>query len=346
MPDRWTLRTPSGDVQLNASFSAPQYQPGGVDRGAAMRRDGRATYQRSGDGLPTPGPLRLNGRVWSDAQTIPAMLDELDDIRDAVNACTDVVRETSGGTYTYSQLAGGPPPAITPDGLGGFQVEIELWPGRPNPTFLPPGVTLVGGSLNAYESTDNIEVALPSGLEPGDTLVVFTLGDGNTNGHRLSPTPSEPWTQYAPATSSARGAFNVWRIVLEEGGVYSLVHLESTYASRKIVGIAALRAAESTAVQHYNSSDLDHVVPSQTLARPGALLTFFSARDASGDFTGVPFTTPTEMTLLGRAENTRLKGLLAFQRVGAGSTGDRESSQAPDTAAGFSAACVALEAAG
>lgn len=137
MADRWTLRTPTGDVQLNATFSAPKYQAGGVDRGAALRRDGRGTFQRSGDGLATPGPLRLIGRVWNDAQDIGQMLDELDSIREAVAACIEVVRATGAGTFVYGQLAGGPPPAITPDGLGGFQVEIELWPGRAEPTYVP-----------------------------------------------------------------------------------------------------------------------------------------------------------------------------------------------------------------
>lgn len=127
-------------MRLNATFSAPQYQPGGLDRRAALRRDGRVTYQRSGDGLPTPGPLRLTGRVWRDDQNIPALHDELDEIREAVAACTEVIRVTNGGTYTYHDLAGGPPPAITPDGLGGWEVVIELWPGRPEPTYIPQAV--------------------------------------------------------------------------------------------------------------------------------------------------------------------------------------------------------------
>lgn len=137
MADSWTLVTPDGVVALNRSFSAPQYEPGGVDANAAVRRDGRVTYQRSGDGLRTPGPLRLRGRVWSDAQDIPSMVAELEEIQEAVGACTSVIRTTSAGTYTYEQLAGGPPPEVTPDGLGGFEVNIELWPGRAMPTFIP-----------------------------------------------------------------------------------------------------------------------------------------------------------------------------------------------------------------
>lgn len=191
MADRWTLRTPTGDVQLNSTFSTPQYQPGGVDRGAALRRDGRGTFQRSGDGLATPGALRLTGRVWGDSQSIPAMLDELDDIREAVAACSEVRRVTSGGTYVYSQLAGGPPPAITPDGLGGFQVEIELWPGRAEPTLLPPAICsnfndlppgpgIPAGWTDRWSPGDyEVDIggyAVPDGYGPG---VLIQSGTGN-----------------------------------------------------------------------------------------------------------------------------------------------------------------------
>jgi hypothetical protein len=137
MADRWTLVTPSGVLLLNSSFSAPRLHPGGVDTNAALRRDARNNTQRTGDGLRTPGPLTLRGRVWRDDQDVPAIVDELNDIQDAVASTIEVRRQNDTGTFTYSSLAGGPPPAITPDGLGGWVVEIELWPGRAEPTFIP-----------------------------------------------------------------------------------------------------------------------------------------------------------------------------------------------------------------
>jgi len=155
MPDRWTLKTPLGDLELNATFHAPKYQPGGVDLGAVMRREDHLAFQRSGDGLATPGPLRLVGRVWRDDHDIVALVDELRDLREAVAACTQVVRSTGQGTYTYDQLAGGPPPAISPDGLGGFTVEIELWPGEAEPTYVPAA----GGLLADYDFTEYAEGA-------------------------------------------------------------------------------------------------------------------------------------------------------------------------------------------
>lgn len=136
MADRWVLVTPLGDYQLNATFYAPNLHPGGVDTNAAVRREGRNTYQRTGDGLRTPGPLRLNGRVWRDDRNIKLLVDELDDIRNAVTSTIQVRRMNDAGTYLHSELAGGPPPAVTPDGLGGWFVEIELWPGRAEPTFI------------------------------------------------------------------------------------------------------------------------------------------------------------------------------------------------------------------
>ncbi len=137
MADRWTLVTPDGDYHLNASFSAPQLHAGGVDANAALRRDGRRAYQRSGGGLMTPGPHVLHGRVWRDDLDIQALVYELNDIRDAVAASTQLRRENDAGSYTYRDLAGGPTPEVTPDSLGGWEVQIELWPGRPSPTFIP-----------------------------------------------------------------------------------------------------------------------------------------------------------------------------------------------------------------
>lgn len=185
MADQWKLVTPTGDVQLNASFSAPQYEPGGVDRGAARRRDGLTTYQRVGDGLRTPGPLRLNGRVWDDSLNITAMLDELDEIKEAVAACTQVVRTTTAGTYTYDRLAGGPPPEVTPDGLGGFEVKIELWPGRAAATFVPTAapVDLLAASV-AFESfqsgASTRTITVPGGASAGQLLIAaFYAGAGS-----------------------------------------------------------------------------------------------------------------------------------------------------------------------
>ncbi len=165
MADRWTLVTPTGDLQLNASFSAPRLHPGGVDTNAALRRDGLRSYQRSGDGLRTPGPLILTGAVWRDDRLIPALVDELDDITDAVESCIIVRRENDAGTFIYSDLAGGPPPAITPDGIGGWRVEIELWPGSATPTFIPVHLnTQVHVYIDGTGSMDNDRAAIQSAM--------------------------------------------------------------------------------------------------------------------------------------------------------------------------------------
>lgn len=190
MPDRWTLKTPDGDYQLNASFAARQYHPGGVDTAAALRRDDRTAYQRSGDGLRTPGPLVLFGRVWRDDMDVPEIVGELNDIRDAVAATTDVVRTTSAGTYTYSGLSGGPTPEVTPDGLGGWQVVIELWPQRAAATFVPttdPIDILAAGVefFNFSSSARTINVSMPGGTAPAGSLVILGVyGSGTiTNGY-------------------------------------------------------------------------------------------------------------------------------------------------------------------
>ena len=190
MADRWTLRTPAGDYSLNASFAARTYHPGGVDTSAAFRRDGRRAYQRSGDGLRTPGPLVLHGRVWRDDMDAAQIVAELNDIRDAVAACIEVVRTTTAGTYTYGQLAGGPTPEVTPDGLGGWVVVIELWPGRATATFVPttePVDLLAAGVefFNFSSGSRTINVAVPGGTAPAGSLIILAIyGSGTiTNGY-------------------------------------------------------------------------------------------------------------------------------------------------------------------
>lgn len=185
MPDTWTLVTPTGNYTLNRTFHAPKYQPGGVDTNAALRRDGRATYQRSGDGLLTPGPLVLRGRVWDDARDIAALVDELETIQEAAATCIQVVRTTDAGRYVYDDLAGGPPPEVTPDGLGGWEVTLELWPGRALPTFVPPGFT---NEWQHYRQSSSAGAWSDSITD--DLLSVFTTtapqGDESSNPQMLS----------------------------------------------------------------------------------------------------------------------------------------------------------------
>lgn len=188
VPDRWTLKTPSGDYELNASFAARQYHPGGVDTAAALRRDDRTAYQRSGDGLRTPGPLVLYGVVARDDQDVAAIVDELNDIRDAVAACTQVIRTTSAGTYTYDGLSGGPTPEVTPDGLGGWRVVIELWPQRAAATFVPSSgpVDLLAAGVEFFSfasGSRTLNVAVPGGEAPVGSLVIFAFwGKGTIDG--------------------------------------------------------------------------------------------------------------------------------------------------------------------
>lgn len=341
MADSWTLITPDGPYQLNASFSAPKYQAGGVSGPGALRRDDRNAYQRSGDGLATPGPLTLIGRVWRDDQDQALMLQELEAIRAAVATCTTVTRSNNAGEYVYDDLAGGPTPEVTPDGLGGWVVTIELWPARAAATFIPPGPALVNSWSSLYESTTEVSVPVPFGWEPGDIFVVFTLGSGRLNGDRLYPT-SDGWVYvYAPQASSIFGALNVHALTLTESASSSY-QFTSHSASRKLVIAVVLRHVQISdfvvaGVREGSSPGVTHTAPSVTPTRVAALLTLFTARDYGGGvFTGQPFTAPAHMQLVENPSNAYLKATVAYQRVNAGATGTRVSSQAPDTARGFS----------
>lgn len=135
MADAWVIVTPQGRVELNPTFSSPTWEPGSVSGPGALRRDELGTYQRSGDGLRTPGPLIISGRVWSDARDTIEIIAELNLIQEAVRNATTAIRSNNAGEYVFQNLEGGPTAEILPDGVGGWVVTINLWPARPTPVF-------------------------------------------------------------------------------------------------------------------------------------------------------------------------------------------------------------------
>lgn len=264
MPDAWTLVTPAGPYELNPSFTAPQYEPGGVSGPGALRRDDRATYQRSGDGLRTPGALTLVGRVWRDDHNHALMVSELNAIRAAVAACTSVTRVNNAGTYTYDRLAGGATPEITPDGLGGWMVRLDLWPGRAEPTFAP---RLPGGPIPARGfdwvstgSTSNptLAVTVPPG-QVGDLILLFVRVHSNQpQTELLTVTPSD--TGWVPAGEivSQGARIILWYKNADASGSYGInVTFNGPSSVRGIVAVARYAQRTVTAVTHRSVSLTD-----------------------------------------------------------------------------------------
>lgn len=135
MADTWTLITPDGAYQLNPTFSAPQYEPGDAAGQGLVRHPDTGALQREGDGLRTPGPMILTGRVGRDDHDAALTLAELNSISAAATACVGVARTTGAGTYTYDINSGGPTPEVLSDRLGSWVVRLYLWPVSPEPTF-------------------------------------------------------------------------------------------------------------------------------------------------------------------------------------------------------------------
>lgn len=252
MADRWTLRTPTGDLQLNETFAAPTYQPGGVDTNALTRREGRNAFQRAGDGLPTPGPLRLVGRVWGDSRDARAMLNELTSIRDAVRACTSVRRTTTGGTYTYEGLAGGPTPEVTPDPLGGWVVRLEFWPARAQPAFAPlgPFELIAADTITATVSNNpTLHLNVPAG-GVGDLLVLAVASASNTPGTTEFLLSESGWAS-AGNVWVAGARFAVWYRRAAGNAAYALsVQLVNSSAARAMASVARFPSADVRATTH------------------------------------------------------------------------------------------------
>lgn len=204
MADRWILVTPTAKLELNDTFHAPQYEPGDVSAAAVTRRDDRREYQRTGDGLPTPGPLRLLGRVWRDDRDLSGMTTELEAIQKAVDECVRVERRTSRSVSTYDDLAGGPTVAVTSDGLGGWVIEIELWPGRPDVIVLPPitPTTRIAVYVDGTGGMDNDRAAIVAALAQVRARLdaeVYggTIGSYWSVTHTPANSNGERWLRYA-----------------------------------------------------------------------------------------------------------------------------------------------------
>lgn len=205
MADRWFLRNQQGQAyELNSTFSAHQYEPGDVDTSSLSRREGHRLYQRSGDGLRTPGPLVLRGRVWRDDRDLQAIWSELEAIEAAVQSCVTIERRTSRTRTTYEDLAGGPTIEIRPDGIGGYTVEAELWPGRAQPTILPvitPNVHIaafVDGTTGMDNDRSAIVAALNILKARLDAEVYHgTIDDFWSVSHTPSGNDGERWLHYA-----------------------------------------------------------------------------------------------------------------------------------------------------
>lgn len=334
MADTWTLITPAGPYVLNPTFSAPKYQPGSVSGPGALRRDDRNTYQRSGDGLATPGPLTLIGRVWRDDQDQALMLQELEAIRAAVATCTTVTRSNNAGEYVYDSLAGGATPEITRDGLGGWRVKLDLWPGRAEPTYVPRGINAIFAGLQYYTNADAVTLALPNVAE-GDLVLIIDYAHGGSfggrNGDRLVPVPDTDWTSYWPG--GFNGMFSSYARTWPAGGAQSL-DLASAYASDRIVAVVVLRYASSDpndwvfSARHTETVDQYFETPAATLPRSGYQVGFAAERAFPDTpvFSGTPFTTPTGLERLAAFDGAgvRLKGVLGGAPAPAGPIGGAE----------------------
>lgn len=138
MSDHWIIIHPGGEYHLNPTFHpAGSLYPGAAPTSAAVRHASTGGFVRVGDGLRTPGPMALTGRLWSDARDWAALRAELADLEAAVRVSTALVRINPNYEYTYANLAGGPTIEVQPDGLSGYIVRLEFWPGKANVTNVP-----------------------------------------------------------------------------------------------------------------------------------------------------------------------------------------------------------------
>lgn len=347
MADTWTLVTPNGDYTLNPTFSAPKYQPGGVSGPGALRRDERTAYQRSGDGHATPGPLVLQGRVWRDDQDTALMVTELNAIRDAVTDCTSVVRQNYAGAYTYNDLAGGASPIITPDGLGGWSVQLDLWPARAEPTFTPatPGIpTFIASATASSDPAASVTtgaLSFPPQAQPGD-FAVLRMDARSTSGIPTATVGIDQpgWvTQQGQHSLIGGAAFistkTLTALDLAQPITFSMSGFVDAYRYRATVLIFRANGPITILGSNSNTAPNNHIAPSVIVAETGLRLAFWTTEQAAS-YTTDGWTPPPGVTTLfsGTNPSTSPGGVFKFTQlmtsdtVPAGPTGTLTASQA------------------
>lgn len=138
MSDRWAIVHATGEYLLNETFHPTgSLYPGAAPTSGAVRHASSGAYIRVGDGLRSPGPMKLTGRLCSDARDWASLRAELMDLEAAVRTSTALVRTNPNYEYTYANLAGGPTIEVIPDGLSGYIVRLEFWPGRAEVVAVP-----------------------------------------------------------------------------------------------------------------------------------------------------------------------------------------------------------------
>lgn len=206
MADRWILETSIEAYELNPTFAAQTLHAGGVDT-SAVQRNQAGSLTRAGDGLRTPGPLTLTGRVWRDDRDTQATVLELEQIQAAVTDCIRVVRRNTAGSFIYDSISGGPVPEVHADGLGGWRVVIELWPAEPEPTFLPLHLTPDTFFYAWIDSSGSINPApIEAALEQLKAVLQVRLYRGVDVNTRVFVDPDwddERWVGRLTATTTA-----------------------------------------------------------------------------------------------------------------------------------------------
>lgn len=233
MADRWVLINSTGvRYELNPTFSAPQYEAGSIDTDAARRWDGARAWQRSGDGLRTPGPFTLTGFVWNDPRDPSAAWTELDAIQAAVDFCTRVERRDSRTISIYEDLAGGPTIEVLPDGAGGYAVTIRLWPSRAEATVVPYEGHLAPLAFAAgvdEVGNDKVTLDFESAPQPGDLEVLFCFASSTTSLVNIETPAGWAGGRVGLGSVAAKG-FCFWR--LAPNGALHTLDLTTEWISR------------------------------------------------------------------------------------------------------------------
>lgn len=185
---RYTLVHGGGEVTLNSTFARRKRNIGGLGGNVMNRQRDSGQWVKTGDGLPTPEIVVLEGMIFSEARDLSLMRAEAAQIATAVSGVTAIKEVSSIGTTTISGFLGGARPSITQEDRYLWKVKLELYIATEIQSFeplVPPADLAATGGNNKVDLTwtdaalsDLAKVNIYRGTTSGSLSLIDSVNAG------------------------------------------------------------------------------------------------------------------------------------------------------------------------
>lgn len=278
---RYTLVYGGGEVTLNSTFARRKRNIGGLGGNVMNRQRDSGQWVQTGDGLPTPEIVVLEGVIFSEARDLSLMRAEAAQIATAVSGVTAIKEVSSIGTTTISGFLGGARPSITQEDRYLWKVKLELYIATEIQSFeplLPPSdLAATGGNnkvdltwtdaalsgldkVNIYRGTSSGQLSFLTSVNAGvqaysDTAVTSGITYFYAVSSVLSSGPESALSLEASATPVAVSSFTFFRLRITANNGRSYVGTHSLEMYEVVSGLNVATATSGAFASSYYSFD-------------------------------------------------------------------------------------------